>query len=271
MNDDLTTTLEKLKSQRFLFFSLAFTGLAILIANYIGKEFAIVFTNWIFLPISASVFVLSTILAKKHGIIGNHGKAWIAFVIFSACWFIAEATWSVKELLYHQKPFPSEADFFYIIGYPAYFIFTILYLKPFRSSITKKMIISSSLISIAVLIPSMYWTLESNSGEDQTSIILGSFYPIADSIVLVPAIIGMRLFLGGAVNFLWFLMLLGMLVEVVADTVFQYLSLNDSLYTGHPVDIFFLWSYVLFSFGIYNNIKVFNSTMNSFGNKEDLR
>ena len=265
------TALEKLKSQRFLLYSLLFTALAIVIANYIGKEFAIIFTNWIFLPISASVLVLSTMLAKKHGVIGNHGKAWIAFVIFSACWFIAESTWSIKELLYHQKPFPSEADFFYIVGYPAYFIFAILYLKPFRSSITKQMIISSSLISIAILIPSMYWTLESNSGEDQISIILGSFYPIADSIVLIPAIIGMRLFLGGEVNFLWFLMLLGILVEVVAYTVFQYLSLNDSLYTGHPVDILFLWSYVLLSFGIYNNIKVFNSKMNSYGNKEDLR
>ncbi len=31
---------------------------------------------------------------------------------------------------------------------------------------------------------------------------LGAFYPVADSIVLVPAIIGVMLFLGGRVNFL---------------------------------------------------------------------
>jgi hypothetical protein len=267
----LRTRLEKLKSQKFLLFSLVCTGFAILVAEHFGKETAIVFTNWIFVPIPGAMLVLSIIMAKKHALIGNHGKAWIVFALFSACWFIAEQVWLVEELFYHEKPFPSAADFFYMVGYPAYFIFAVLYLKPFRKSITKKMIILSSLVSIAVLAPSMYWTLESSSDEDQFSIILGAMYPVADSIVLVPALIGVRLFFGGQVNFLWSLMLLGILVEVVADTGFQYFSLDDSMYTGHPVDILFLWSYILFSFGIYDNIKVFKSKMNSYRDKEDLR
>jgi len=267
----LQTRLETLQSQKFILLSLASTGIAILIAEYIGKETASIFTNWIFVPIPAAMLILSIIMAKKHGITGNHGKAWIAFAVFSACWFIAEQVWLVEELFYHQKPFPSGADFFYIAGYPAYFIFAMLYLKPFRSAITKKMIVSSSLVAVAVLIPSMYWTLENNSGEDQFSIILGASYPIADAIVLVPAIIGITLFFGGKVNFLWSLMLVGILVEVVADTGFQYFSLDNSYYTGHPVDILFLWSYILFSFGVYDNIKVFKSKMNSYTDKENLR
>lgn len=267
----MQTRLEKLKSQRFMLFSLVFTGLAIMISEYIGKETATIFTNGIFVPIPAAMLVLSIISAKKHGITGNHGKAWIAFAVFSACWFIAEQVWLVEELFYHQKPFPSEADFFYIVGYPAYFIFAMLYLKPFKSLITKNIIISASLVAIAVLVPDMYWTLENYSNEDQFSIILGSFYPICDSIVLIPAVIGIRLFFGGQVNFLWSLMLVGMLVEVIADTGFQYFSLDNSYYTGHPVDILFLWSYILFSFGIYDNIKVFNSKMKTYKNKEDLR
>ena len=267
----MQTRLEKLKSQRFMLFSLISSGLAIMISEYIGKETAIVFTNWIFVPIPGAMLVLSVILAKKHGKTGDHGKAWIAFAVFAACWFIAEQVWLVEELFYHQKPFPSEADFFYIVGYPAYFIFAVLYLKPFKSLITKKMIIVSSLVSLSVLIPSMYWTLENNSDEDQFSVILGAIYPIADSMVLIPALIGVRLFFGGSVNFLWSLMLVGILVEVIADTGFQYFSLDNSMYTGHPVDILFLWSYILFSFGIYDNIKVFNSKMNTYENKEDLR
>lgn len=133
------------------------------------------------------------------------------------------------------------------------------------------MTVAASLVAIAVLVPSMYWTLENSSDEDQFSIILGAVYPVADSIVLIPAVIGMRLFFGGQVNFLWSLMLVGILVEVVADTGFQYFSLDDSMYTGHPVDILFLWSYILFSFGIYDHIKVFNSKMNTYKDKEDLR
>jgi len=267
----LQARLEKLKSQKFLLFSLAVTGIAILIAEYIGKETAIVFANWIFVPIPASMLVLAIISAKKHGVTGNHGKAWIAFAVFSACWFIAEQVWLVEELVYHQKTFPSGADFFYIIGYPSYFIFAILYLKPFKSAISKKMIILSSLVAIAVLVPDLYWTLENSTDEDQFSVILGAIYPVSDSLVLVPAIIGIRLFLGGKVNFLWTLMFVAILLEVVADTGFQYFSLDDSYYTGHPVDILFLWSYILFSFGIYDNIKVFGNKMNSYKDKESLR
>ena len=267
----MQTGLEKISSQRFMLLLLASTGVAILIAEYIGKETAIVFTNGIFVPIPGAMLVLATISAKKHGITGDHGKAWISFLVFAALWFIAEQVWLIEELFYHQKPFPSEADFFYIIGYPAYFIFAILYMKPFKSLITKKMIIFASLVSIAVLIPSMYWTLESSSDEDSFSIILGAIYPVCDSIVLIPAVIGIRLFFGGQVNFLWSLMLIGILTEVIADTGFQYFSLDDSMYTGHPVDILFLWSYIFFAFGTYDNIKVFNSKMNAFKNKEELR
>ena len=137
--------------------------------------------------------------------------------------------------------------------------------------ITKKLIVFASLVAVAVLIPSMYWTLESSTNEDQFSIILGAVYPVCDSIVLIPAVIGMRLFFGGQVNFLWALMLVGILVEVIADTGFQYFSLDDSMYTGHPVDILFLWSYIFFAFGIHDNIKVFNSKMNAYKNKEELR
>jgi hypothetical protein len=254
-----------------MLFSLVSTGFAILVAEYIGKKAAIVFTNWIFLPIPGAMLVLSIIFAKKHCISGNHGKAWIAFAIFAACWFIAEQIWLVEELFYDRRTFPSKADFFYLAGYPAYFVFAVLYLRPFQSSITKKTILLASLIATALLVPDLYWTLENNSDEDQFSIILGAIYPISDSIVLVPAIIGVKLFFGGKVNFLWVLMFVGIVLEVIADTGFQYFSLDNSYYTGHPVDIFFLWSYILFSFGIYDNIKVFNSKMNFYRDKDSLR
>ncbi|MDE1727263.1 MAG: hypothetical protein KGH89_08405 [Thaumarchaeota archaeon] len=265
------TPIQKLREQRFMLFMLVSTGIAILVSEFIGKETAIVFTNWIFEPISGAVVVLSIISAKRHGITGSHGKAWISFTVFSAMWFIAETVWTILELFYHQKPFPSLADVFYMAGYPAYFIFAILYIKPVKGGITRKMIIVSSLVAVAVLVPNTYMTLDNNSGEDQLSIDLGAAYPVADAIVLVPALIGVMLFFGGKVNFLWSLMLVGVIVEVIADTGFQYLSLDNSVYTGDPIDILFLWSYILFAFGVYDHIKVFKTSQKSYGDKESLR
>ena len=267
----MSTLIQKLRSQRFLLFSLISTGIAILVAESISKETAIVFANWIFLPIPGVLVVLSIISVKKFGMIGSHGKAWISFAVFSALWFIAEQVWMILELFYHQKPFPSTADFFYIAGYPAYFIFAILYLKPVKKAITRKMIILSSLVAVAVLEPSLYMAIANNSGEDQFSVVLGASYPVLDAIVLVPSLIGVILFFGGKVNFPWSLMLVGMIVQVIADTGFQYFSMDNSIYTGHPVDILFLWSYILLSFGVYEHVKIFNAKQNSYDDKEGLR
>ncbi len=254
-----------------MLFSLVSTGIAMLAAELIGKETATVFTNWIFLPIPGILVVLSVISVKKIGISGSHGKAWVSFAVFSAMWFIAEQVWMVLELVYQQKPFPSIADFFYIVGYPAYFIFAILYLQPFKNAITRKMIIASSLVAIAVLVPNLYMAFENNSDEDKFSIVLGALYPILDAIVLMPALIGVMLFFGGKVNFLWALMLVGIIIEVIADIAFQYFSLDDSYYTGHPVDILFLWSYILLSFGVYDHVKIFNTKQKSYSDKDSLR
>ncbi len=254
-----------------MLFTLAVTGISMVVAESIAKETATVFTDLVFVPIPGALVVLSILSVKRHGLKGSHGKAWISFTVYSVLWFIAEQVWTVLELFYHQKPFPSIADFFYIVGYPAYFIFAILYIRTVKKSITKKIIIVSSLVAVAVLVPNLYMAFENSSGEDQFATALGAFYPFADAIVLVPAFIGVLLFLGGKVNFPWFLMLLGIIVEVVADTGFQYYSLDNSIYTGHPVDILFLWSYVLLTFGVYEHLKIFKTEKKSLHDKESLR
>ncbi|HWY36334.1 MAG TPA: hypothetical protein VNX68_16945 [Nitrosopumilaceae archaeon] len=269
----METRLEKLQSQKYLLISLLASGFAFLIAESFGKETAIVFGNWIFVLAIVPV-ILSGILVKRNGLMGDHGKSWIFFLIFIVVWFMAEQIWTVVELFYHEKPFPSSADIFYIVGYPFYFVFLIFYLKPFKKLISKKLIISTLLIAIAVLIPNLYMTFQNNSDETQTAIILGAIYPIADAIVLIPSMIGVVLFFRGKVNFLWSLLLIGFIIEVIADTAFQYFSLNNDMHTGNPVDILFFWMYVVFSFGLYDHIKIFKKShdqKNTFDNKESLR
>lgn len=249
--------LQKLKDNRFLLFSLVASCFAILIAEQFGKNVATSFSDWLFLPVPGALVILSLLMVRSQGLQGDHGKAWISFALVAICWFTAEQIWTFEELFLHSSPFPSDADFFYLAGYPAYFVFSILYLKQVRKAISKKMIVSSIFLSVAVLIPNLYMTLDNSSGEDQFAIALGALYPIADAIILVPAVLGVALFLGGKVNFLWTLLLFGVLLEVVGDTSFQYFTLNNTYYSGHPVDIIYLWGYIVFSFGVYDYLKTF--------------
>ena len=248
---------EKLQEQKSLFLCLVIVGLGILVATFFGREVVKIVTDFTYIPVAGTLVVLSVIISIRFRSTGNHGKAWLLFLGIAISWFIAESTWVVYELIYHQNPFPSYADAFYLLGYPFLFLFSIQYLKPFKKLISKKMIISTSMMAISVLIPNLYMTLDSSSSESKFAIILGAIYPVADSIVLIPAMIGIILFFRGEVNFLWTLLLIGILFEVIADTGFQYFTLDNSYYTGHPIDILFIWSYIMFSFGIYSHIQIF--------------
>ena len=251
---------EKLQEQKSLFACLLITGLVIITATFFGKEVVSVITDFTYIPVSGAFVILSIIISSRFRKSGNHGKAWLLFLGTAISWFIAETTWTVYELVYHTNPFPSTADVFYITGYPFLFLFSIYYLKPFKKLITRKLILSTSLIAVSVLIPSLYMTVDNNSDESKFAIALGAIYPIADSIILVPALIGIFLFFRGEVNFLWTLLLIGILFEVIADTGFQYFTLNGSYYTGHPIDILFIWSYILFSFGVYSHTQIFKKS-----------
>ena len=248
---------EKLQEQKSLFVCLLVTGIVIIVSTFFGKEVVKVVTDFTYIPVTGAFVFLSIMISSRFRKVGNHGKAWLVFTGTAISWFIAETTWTVYELGYHVNPFPSFADVFYIAGYPFLFLFSILYLKPFKKLISRKMILLTSLIAVTVLIPNLYMTVQNNSAESKFTIMLGAAYPVADAIILVPAIIGIFLFFRGEVNFLWTLLLIGILFEVIGDTGFQYFTLNNSYYTGHPIDILFMWSYIIFSFGIYSHIQIF--------------
>jgi len=126
-----------------------------------------------------------------------------------------------------------------------------------KNGITKKSIIYSSVISASLLVSSLFIVYDPAIETMDFEYVLAVTYPIADAIVLIPAIIGVAIFLRGKVNFLWSLLLLGIILNVIADTVYLVSISEDSYYPGHPVDILYLWAYALFAFGIYNHIKLF--------------
>ena len=255
----MQTLLEKIISYKFLLSSLLATGFITLLANLLAVETRTLITDLLFIPAPGAMLVLSIILALRFRVSGKHGKAWIIFTIFAISWFTAEQIWLVYELIYEIDPWPSIADFFYLSGYPFLFAFSILYLLPVRKAISKKLVISSLLISLALLIPTFTLAYQTNSSENDFEVALAASYPILDAIVLCPALIGVSLFFKGEVNFLWSLVCIAMVLNVIADAGFLMLSMNDSYYTGHPIDLLYLWAYILFAFGVYSHIRIFHS------------
>jgi hypothetical protein len=224
--------------------------------NFFNPEGLLLASNVLNLGIVAPFVAFSLVLIMRNKTAGSFGKAWICFAVFAVSWSVGEVIWAADELVLGQDPFPSVADFFWLLGYPAYFVFAVSYIRPFKNSISKKVItlaISASVVLMAFLV---YCAIaKSDLPELETALLVS--YPIGDAICLVPTIIGLALFFRGQVNFTWLLLLVGMFSFVVADSAYQILSQEDQYYTGHPFDIVYLWAYVFFAFGICHHLKVF--------------
>jgi len=254
------------KENKFLGVSLLGIVAIYIIANLFDQEQYTFFDDWVvtdllFIIVPVIVIVLGIILSAIYKGSGSHGKAWILFTISVILWFAGEMVYgydtesSYVFIIDENEIFAS--DVFYILAYPIFFAFTILYLKPRKNVISKNMILTGVLVSIMFVIPTLYLTFDNEELDQQT--VFYAIYPILDAVILIPSIIAVILFFRGEVNFLWTLILFGIISDVIADTLFLFLALEESYYSGHPIDILFIFAYLLFAFGVYSHIKLYRN------------
>lgn len=264
--------LERLKNNRSLLFFLLGVVFVILAANMLGSVAATTVTDLLYVPASGALLALAITITARFGAKGDHGKAYLFFVGFVASWFIAEVLWMISELTNQLSPFPEEVDWLYLGGYPFLFLFSIYYLKPMQKAISKRMLAYASFATITFLVPTLYTTHSYNPDASLSQMIWAGIYPVADAVVLFPAILGLTLFFKGDVNLFWSLACLAIILNIIADSGFLFLQIDKAYYSGHPLDILYLWSYILFSFGIYSHIRLYKKPkMKSYDDVEDLK
>ena len=260
----------KIYEKRFLLLTLGVVAVVNTFSNYLGEHVASITGSYVIIIASGTLVVLSLITNHKFGITGKHGIAWVMFTCFAASWFAAETIWVFYDVYLQVEPFPSIADVFYVVGYPFLFVFMLFYLEPVKKGISKRMIaasVSITAIMLAVSIATIGWDIQMDNITDGNEIkfdilnfAISLIYPILDAIVLVPAIVGLMVFFKGQVSFLWSLMCFAIVSVSIADAAFVIGHLEDFYHTGHYIDIFFLWPYVLMSFGIRHHYSLFHSS-----------
>ena len=217
--------------------------------------------TWISVPaytiIPGVLMVFSIILTiKLYKQQHFQSKAFLLFTIGISSKFVAEQIWQVYDLVYNVNPFPSLADFFYIATYPLLIAFLLISLRPIRKSISKKVWLFSIILSLAFLTPSIVASLNNLEGEEAFSTSIALAYPIMSAFQLAPAIVGIMFLAKKGANYSWLLLLFGFLIISIADTFFLFSQIDDSYYDGHPVDLMFLFSYILLIFSLHSRLNL---------------
>ncbi len=216
---------------------------------------------WISVPaylVSTAILTGIALLVgiKLHKQKHYQSKAFLIFSVGSVFWFIAEFIWLMYDHVWDGSPFPSEADIFYIGAYPFMTAFLFISLQPILKSVSKNVWLFAIALGAAFLIPSVTAAYDDMLGEDAFPTTIALAYPILGSIQIVPSIVGIMYLAKKGVNFSWMLILFGFIIYGIADTFFLFLELDGTYFDGHPVDLFWLYSYILLTFAFYVRFKI---------------
>lgn len=216
---------------------------------------------WISIPVyaitpAAMIFFASvltiTLYRKKH----YQSKAFLFAAIGSACWFIAEQLWQLYDHIWEGDPFPSEADIFYLGGYPFMTLFVMVSLKPVIKSVSRNVWLFAIGLSFSFLIPSILASYEWMFGEEAFDTAVALSYPIASAILVVPTIVGIMYLAKKGANFSWMIILFAFIIYGIADTFFLFLEIDEAYYDGHPVDLLWAYTYTMLAFAFYSRLKL---------------
>ena len=200
----------------------------------------------------------SVIAIKLHKQKNYESKGYAMFAIAAAFWFVAEQIWQLYDHVWEGESFPSEADIFYMASYPLIAAFLFLSLKPVIRKVPRNVWLFAIGLAFSLLIPSVLAAYDDMFEEDTFPTIVALTYPILSAIILVPAIIGILFLAKQGANLSWMLILFGFIIYGVADIFFLFAELDGAYYDGHPVDLLYLYTYILIIFAFHVRLKIAN-------------
>ena len=173
----------------------------------------------------------------------------VAFMIYA----LGDISWTIMEIGFHQTPFPSIADVFYLIFYPIFAI-SIYYLPRFSFTGSEKLKIFIDMGIIIITLGLIFWTFliipTLSNQENLFAAIVSVIYIVGDFLLLF---VLLRLLYSkfddnyGPI----FLLGLGILVLICTDTIFAFQTLQETYISGGLLDTGWILSFILVGLAAY--------------------
>ena len=206
----------------------------------------------VFVIVSGACALFALLVVLKWGMRGTFGL--VQFGLFSAVflWFLGEVVWSVYELAFRIPiPYPSLADVFYLAGYLPAILGVLQFLSVFGKELRGLrilLVVMTGLLIIGVTYVSLLRPLITSSVDLLTKTV-DVAYPSLDAILLTLAIAMFIVFEGSETSYSWLWISLGLLLTTLADIAFSFGTLEGWYYSGHPIELLWLWGYISLALG----------------------
>ncbi len=229
-------------------------------------HFMTLFSNAFPLFVSGAAVVASGFALRNYweNLESRLSRIWLGFSLGMIFWFIGELSWTIYTLIFDVKiPYPSVADVYRLVGYGFLFFAVFTYIELFRSAISKRMVATASIFVLPTsvgIIPSLLLSISAKaSAVNLTTLFVGTAYPLLDLALLAQTMLGLLVFtrtgLKGRLGSVWLLINAGIIMNVFGDMLFSYTNLQNTYYSGHPLELFFHWGYLFFILSFYAHTK----------------
>ena len=199
--------------------------------------------------------VLCAGAALRHS--GPKRRFWLMLAAATGVWALAEATWTVYELVLHEPvPVPSWADVGYLAGIPLA-VGALLYHPALRSGgIWKARAVFDGLV-IATALLFLSWTLVLGplwQSTDLTTLggVVALAYPFGDVVIVFFIVVAIRRMTGGD-GVALLCLLVGLLLMALSDSTYAYLAGVGSYESGDLVDAGWVAAYLAIELAAFSS------------------
>lgn len=205
--------------------------------------------------IALSVSVYSFIVSKRYWGTAIFGKSYFALGLAYLSYALGEVLYYTFDLILGIDPYPSVADIFFFGLYPLTLIHLILNIRFFSAKLST--ISKIWLPSIPIIFFVVYGAISFAEFEEANfDFYFGMIFVAATSIVLTTAILGASLFRQGLIGAAWLLLVVGILINALADLWYLELEIFGEYYDAHPVTVIWYVSNMLMIYALYKHQKV---------------
>ncbi len=221
-----------------------------ILVNTIEDSDMLIYGFSMIIPVSVSVFAFIT--AKRYAGTMVYSRAYIMLGIAFLIMFCAEFTYYVYEQILELEPYPSIADVFFFAFYPMLILYLLMNMKFFAPHITKTGM--AIIIVTPTIITATYINL-TISDFGSFDFYYGIIFVAAASTTLGLSINTAKIFKGGLIVTAWLVLVIGIMIDVIGDTWYYYIEVNESYTLEHPVNLFWYSAYLLILYALYKHKK----------------
>jgi hypothetical protein len=228
----------------------------IILSNPHSREPIVIIVLDVPAAIALSLGILVICRLKFHG---AHGKSFFCLTLGILLWFAADLTISYYYfiLLIREVPPPvSIADVFWLAGYVFFALHLFITFKAIRNEINTIVIVATSVASIIfvsiVLTVHLPLLLSELSHHDYSVFVVDISYPLADAILIVPAVVILVTLRRDYEHSIpWSMFSISLLVLAIADFGFINYVMNNNLESTWIWDLFFISDFLIMAAALY--------------------